>query len=415
MFEGQPRPIEQGTCVEKGPLANKLVIDISSAAAGPLTAQRLYDLGARVIKIEPPSGDISRFLPPFYEDAGGIGIYFASFNHGKFSLGLNLKTSEGPAVLHRFLCDADVLVMNNPSAESIKSQGLDENALIKINPRLIVVAISCYGHNSPMAGVKGFDLNIQAIGGSMFLDGPEDSEEPFRTPWPWVDVNTSKEATIGVLAALIRREQLTKPRPQILDISLINSTCDLFNLIGEAANLKKEVPREGHNYRNIYPYTTVRAEDRWLTIAVGSNNLWQAFCKALGLDQLITDPRFNTNQKRIFNKKELAEIIEPLFLKDTARHWETKFHKVNVPASVVQSPSEFISSQIAQARQVLTTLTSPTGQTIQVASDPLILSGLPMQPPGYPHEIGQDTDEILKSFGYSSQEISDLRQKGVVA
>ena len=246
-----------------------------------MTAQRLYNLGATVIKVEPPCGDLSRFLPPFYEEAGGIGIYFASFNYGKTSLALNLQASEGLSILHRLLTNADILVMNNPSAESIKKQGLDEDSLIKINPKLIVAAISCFGHNSPIAGTKGFDLSVQAMIGSMFLTGPENSDEPFRSPGPWVDISTAKEATIAVLAALMSREQFAEPHPQILDISLVSSACDsIFNLLGEAANLREELPREGHDYRNIFPYTTVQAQDRWLTIAVGSNNLWRPYCQA---------------------------------------------------------------------------------------------------------------------------------------
>ncbi len=398
------------------PLYGVRVIDFSQAIAGPMAAQRLANLGADVIKIEPFGGDLARFLPPFYMGAGGMGIYFASANYNKRSIVIDPKKPEGQEIIHKLVGSADVLIINNPDAKSIKEQGLDEELLAKLNPNIIVAAISCYGHTGPDAGLKGFDLNMQAFGGTMFLTGSEKSDEPFRSPVPWIDVSTAKEATIAILAGLYRRNRLVQPIPKVLDISLLNSSSDsAFNVIGEATTLNRQINKEGHRYKNIHPYTTYPAKEGWITIAIGTNKIWKNFCLAINMPDLIDDPQFKTNDSRVSNRIQLDEILKPLFQIQTADQWENLLKSKDIPGTRVRTLNEFLETEQAQARQVVTALVEETGKPpIYVASDPLIMSGIPLSFPGYPPGIGEHTDRILYEIGYLPQEIVELRNLHVV-
>src|SRR6188472_1877708 len=299
-----------------GPLAGLRVIELSTVLAGPYAAMLLADLGADVIKVEPPEGDATRgWGPPWVGDAAAgtrTAAYFLAVNRNKRSLRLDLRTDDGRAVLRRALEDADVLIENfRPGG--LARLGFDDETLRAIDPDLIHLAISGYGTVGPAAGRPGYDFVIQAVGGLMSITGEADDEGggPTKVGVAISDVVTGLYAAIGILAALIGRGESGGQR---VDVSLLGST--LAVLVNQAQNafVTGRAPgRLGNAHPNIVPYETFATADGEVAVAVGSERQWPRFCHALGLDHLVADPRFADNDARVRNCTELRPLLAARF------------------------------------------------------------------------------------------------------
>ena len=275
---------------QESPLAGLKVVDQTQALAGPYCAMILGDLGADVIKIERPGvGDQSRqWAPPYIGDQG---CYYLAVNRNKRGIALNIRADEGREIMHKLAADADVFLTNLATSASLQRYGIDYETLSALNPRLIYASISGYGRTGPRAGQPGYDLVSQAESGTIALTGEVDGA-PMRFPTPIADMTCGLFTVIGILSALHTRH--SSGTGQFLDMSLQEGQMTwLENLAGEYFATGQDPPRRGNRHPQVVPYEAVQASDGdWLILGVGSDNVWGAFCRHVGREELATDPRF---------------------------------------------------------------------------------------------------------------------------
>src|SRR6187397_2488187 len=298
-----------------GPLSDLLVLDLTRALAGPHAAMMLGDMGARVIKIEPPTGDDTRsWGPPFVgpEDARES-TYFLSANRNKESLVLDLKSEADQDVLARLVERADVL-MENYRVGVLDRLGFPVARLHELNPRLVVLSITGFGHDGPEATRAGYDQIAQGEGGLMSITG---TEQPTKVGVPIADLIAGMNGTIGVLAAL--HERTRTGRGRIVRTSLLAGMVGVHAFQGTRWTVAGEVPGlAGDHHPSIAPYGMFGTGSAPIQIACGSEGLWRALCAALGWDP--TEPGFATNPERVANRDALIEKLESRFASDDAEH-----------------------------------------------------------------------------------------------
>ena len=389
------------------------VVEMTEALAGPYCAMYLGDLGADVIKIERVgSGDQSRrWAPPYVGDQSA---YFLSTNRNKRSLTLNIQTEEGLRILHQLLDTADVFITNLPRMSSLKKRGLDPETLLQRNPRLIHVTITGFGHTGPYAGRPGYDILAQAMSGSMSLTGPADTDDPYRFPTPLADMSAGVYAFASVLAALYHRERTGKG--QAIDVSLLESQIGwMTNLAGYYFATGQAPKRRGNDHPTITPYRPFKAGDgRYFILGVGSDLIWQRFCKAVGLEHIVDDPRFRTNPDRLKHRTELYDILEAHFRTKPAAEWIALLEAANVPCSPIYTLDEALEDPHVRARGMIVEQEHPTAGTVRSLAYPAHLSETPAQYRLAPPTLGQHTVEILAELGYDKEAIEQLREKGVI-
>ena len=385
------------------PLDNLLVLEMSEALAGPYCAMMLGDLGADVIKIERPKvGDQSRqWGPPFLE---GESAYFLSVNRNKRSLALDIKNSADLRVMHRLVKQTDVFITNNPRMESLRRAQIDPDTLRAMNPKLIYVAISGYGHTGPKANRGGYDIIAQGEAGLMALTGnPEDG--PMRFPTPMADITAGLYALVGTLSALRVRDQSGKG--QFIDVALVDSQVTWLANIGGSYFAAGQRPKKiGNLHPTITPYQPLRCKDKHIIIAVGTEPLWQRFCKVLGIeDTLMRDPRFVANVERNKHRIELISILEGILLTRDAEEWIEQFVANEIPAGPINFPDETLSDPHLKARGMIVELAHPLAGLVKSIGNPVHMSDTPPTYRRYPPRLGEHNTEILEWLGYRRAEI----------
>jgi crotonobetainyl-CoA:carnitine CoA-transferase CaiB-like acyl-CoA transferase len=402
-----------------GPLAGLRVVDCSTVLAGPYCTMLLADLGADVVKVEPPEGDATRgWGPPWVgseADGTRTAAYYLAVNRNKRSIRLDLKQEDGAAVLRRLLTGADVLVENFRSG-GLARLGFGDDVLSAINPGLVHLAITGYGSTGPDADRPGYDFVIQAVSGLMSITGAsdEDGGGPTKVGVAIADVIAGLQGAVAVLAALTARDR-GLAAGQRVDVSLLAST--LAVLVNQAQNAFAggEAPgRLGNAHPNIVPYETFPTADGEIAIAAGSERQWPRLCRALGLPALADDPRFATNGDRVANRRELIATLRERLGERTSAEWLAALDAADVPAGPINDVAEAFASPWATDRVMTISLDHPRlGPTRQVAP-PFELSLTPASVRTPPPLLGEQTDEILDELGYGSAEIDDLRRGGVV-
>jgi crotonobetainyl-CoA:carnitine CoA-transferase CaiB-like acyl-CoA transferase len=393
------------------------VVDCSTVLAGPYCSMVLGDLGADVIKVEPPDGDATRgWGPPWVGDeADGTrtAAYFLSVNRNKRSIRLDLRRSEGADILRRLLADADVLV-ENFRAGGLAGLGFDDDALRDINPRLVHLAITGYGAASPR---PGYDFVIQAESGLMSITGgaDEDGGEPTKVGVAISDVVTGLQAAVAILAALIGRDRShdSGAPGQRIDLTLLGSTLSL--LVNQAQNAfvgGASPGRLGNAHPNIVPYQAFETADGAIAVAVGSERQWPRFCRAIGLPALADEPRFASNGDRVSNRDELIATLAVRLAERTSEEWLTALDAAEIPAGPINDVAAAFESPWAAGRTV--ELEHPRlGRTRQVRP-PFDLAATPATVRTPPPLLGEQTDEILSEIGVDRDEAERLRRDGVV-
>ncbi|MEO5885574.1 MAG: CoA transferase [Candidatus Limnocylindrales bacterium] len=422
---GSPRPAGPPA----GPLANLRVVDLSTILAGPYATMILADLGADVIKVEPPDGDATRgWGPPWVgDDAAGTrtAAYFLAINRNKRSLRLDLKSADGVAVLRRLLGGADVLV-DNFRTGGLARLGFDDTTLRAISPGLVHLAISGYGTTGPAAERPGYDFVIQAVGGLMSItgDADEDGGHPTKVGVAISDVVTGLYAVIGILAGLLERDgqrgrergtDVTPAAGQRVDVSLLAST--LAVLVNQAQNAwVTGLPpgRRGNAHPNIVPYETFPTADGELAVAVGSERQWPRLCQALGLPELAVDPRFATNGDRVGHRVALRSILAERFATHTSARWHVILEAAEVPCGPIEDIVAAFESPEAQALEMAVDVEHPALGILRQAGIPLRFARTPGAIRTAPPLLGEHTDEVLAGLGYTVGEVADLRARDVV-
>ena len=325
---------EQDTAVQ-GPLAGTLVLDMTRALAGPHAAMMLGDLGARVIKIETPTGDDSRgWGPPFLgEGEERESTYFMSANRNKESITLNLKTEDDKDVLRRLVKRADVL-MENFRVGVLDRLGFSVEELHRFNPGLVILSITGFGHDGPEASRAGYDQIAQGEAGLMSITG---IEEPTKVGVPIADLLAGMNGAYGTVAALYERERTGRGR--VVRTSLIASVVGVHAFQGTRWTVAGEVPGlSGAHHPSIAPYGLFHTQTAPIQLSCGSESLWASFAAALDLDA--ADPRFATNGDRVAHRDELIAIIEEKFATAPAEHWLELLSEAGLPSGKVRTIDE---------------------------------------------------------------------------
>ena len=402
------------------------MIDVSTVLAGPYCTMLLGDLGAEVVKVEPPEGDVTRgWGPPWVGDVGRTAAdsrtaaYYLAVNRNKRGMRLDLKTADGAEVLRRLIAGGDVLV-ENFRVGGFARLGFDDEALRELNPRLVHLAISGYGTSGPAADRPGYDFVIQAASGLMSITGAADADggEPTKVGVAISDVVSGMFGAVGVLAALVGRERdggAIAGRGQRVDVSLLGST--LAILVNQAQNafVSGIAPgRLGNAHPNIVPYETFATADGAIAIAAGSERQWPRLCGALQLAELAADPRFATNGDRVQRRARLRPILASRIAERTTAAWLAALQAAEIPAGPINDISAAFASPEAVALGMTVDQEHPAWGVIRQAGIPFELSATPAEIRTPPPTLGQDTDAILTELGYDVPRIAALRAGGIV-
>lgn len=392
-----------------GPLEGIRVLELSRHLAGPFAAMTLGDLGADVIKIEPPGrGDDTRGYPPFWN---GVSCYYLSTNRNKRSMTLNLQSDEGAAILKKLVVDADILI-HNFRAGTMSRFGLGYEELREINPRLIYCEISAVGSDGPDRDRAGVDLLMQAYAGLMSITG-EEGRPPVRVGTSAVDLTCGANAVQGILAALYFREKTGKG--QRIESSLLEGQVSWMTYHAVSYFATGEVPeRLGSSHASVAPYGAFPVSDGFLLVAVASDALWRRFCAAIDRPELVEDPRFDTNAHRCTNRDELTGILNAILGQDTAVAWAEKMDSHGVPCSPVNSLDTVLNLPQVIYRDMVVNVPRDDIPDLKLPGVAIKLSDTPGTVRTPPPALGQDTDEVLISLGYDSQEIQMLHESGVL-
>ena len=349
-----------------GPLSDLVVLDLTRALAGPHAAMMLGDMGARVIKVESPGGDDTRsWGPPFVgEPDARESTYFMSANRNKESIVLDLKSDDDKDVLARLVARADVL-MENFRTGVLDRLGFPVARLHEINPRLVILSITGFGHDGPEASRAGYDQIAQGEGGLMSITG---TELPTKVGVPIADLTAGMYGAYGVLAALHERERTGTGR--VVRTSLLAGMIGVHAFQGTRWTVAGEVPGlAGDHHPSIAPYGMFATSSAPIQIACGSEGLWRAFCAAFDLDP--ADPRFATNSDRVGNRDELIEVIEGLFTDRTAEDCLAALSEAGVPSGKVRTLDDVYNWDQTRSQGLLVSVDHETLGTLELPGSPI--------------------------------------------
>jgi glutaryl-CoA transferase len=388
------------------------VIDMTEALAGPYCTMYLGDLGADVIKVERRGqGDQTRqWGPPFI---CGESAYFMSTNRNKRSLALDVSTPEGEAIIRRLVDGADVFVNNLPRMSSLEKLGLDPQACLGRNPRLIHVSITGFGHTGPRAGQPGYDILAQGMSGLMSLTGEPDGQ-PMRYPVPISDMTVGLYALIGILAALYERERIGLG--QAIDAGILESQMGwLTNLAGSYFASGKLPPRLGNTHPTITPYQPFATLDGYIIIAGGTDRIWCRLCGVLGIpEEVRDDPRFATNPARNANRAEVVAILTNQLKTQPSECWLARLREADVPCAPIYLLDQALADPQVLARQFVVVLDHPVAGMVRSLGFPPHLREGAVSYRLPPPTLGQHTDEIMADLGHNTGEVKRLRETGVI-
>jgi crotonobetainyl-CoA:carnitine CoA-transferase CaiB-like acyl-CoA transferase len=387
-----------------GPLSGITVLDLCSYLAGPYGCTLLADLGANVIKIESPQGDMLRQFPSSLD---GESRFFLGTNRGKRAVALDLKQKDGLAVLHRMVERADVLVENfRPSVPA--RLGIDYPRLKKINPRLVYAGLTGYGDKGPLSDKGGFDQVLQCLSGMAVFQGGG-ADKPQLVLGSVLDYFTSALLAYGVAAALFHRER--SGQGQYLSLSLLRSALTIqAGRFVWAEGEGREVARDSGTggLTGIHP-----TKDGALYISVHSNHFWAALCELIGRPELAQDPRCVSMRSRARHAAELVPELRAALAERNAREWEEIFGE-RVPCAAVRPIEDMFDHPQVLAEGLVTTLDHPVVGRYRTMTKPIALSDTPGPSPTAAPTFGQHSDEVLGDYGYSAGEIAALRERGVI-
>jgi len=405
-----------------GPLSHIRVLDLSRVLAGPWCGQNLADLGAEVIKIErPKTGDDSRaFGPPWLKDAGGKdtkeSAYFACANRGKKSVTIDLSKPEGQNIVRELARNADVLVENYKVGD-LARYGLGYDDLKKLNPRIVYASVTGFGQTGPYRERPGYDFMIQGMGGVMSITGERDDLPgggAQRVGIPIADIMTGMYATIAICAALAHREK--SGTGQHLDLALLDTQVGILSNQGMNYLATGVAPgRIGNAHPNIVPYQPFKTKDGDVILACGNDNLFNKFCEVAGCLELVKDPRFATNSKRVENREAITALLAEIFAKRTTKDWCDALEAAGVANGPINNLKQVFEEPQVVARGMRIELDHAVAGKVPLIASPMKFSGTQLEFKIPPPVLGQHTDEVLgKLLKLDATAIAKLRADGIV-
>jgi CoA:oxalate CoA-transferase len=395
----------------QGPLTGVRVLDFTQFLSGPYGVQMLGDLGAEIIKVESPSGDLSRTVPPHY--VRGDSAYFHTINRNKKSIVVDLKNDRAPELIRSLMDRCDIVVENfRPGV--LSRLGIDREAEMARRPELIWASISGFGQTGPLRDLTAYDMIVQALSGTMSLTG-EPGGQPVRTGLPIGDLAAGLHAVIGILAALNRRTR--EGLGDYVDISMLDCLVSMVDYQATYYLESGQVPGpQGSGHDSIPTYRMFQAGDgRSIVTTANTERMWQSMARVLGHPELLDDPRFTKNPDRLRNKEALWAIIEPAFLTRPAAEWVELFNQSSIPVGTVNDLAGALNQPQVAARKMVIEMTDVDGTSVRTVGNPIKLDSLPEDQNTFPPALGQDGPGILQSLlGLDDARIAALLEDGVV-
>jgi CoA:oxalate CoA-transferase len=394
-----------------GPLTGIRVLDFTRYQQGPYATSLLADMGAEVIKVEPRvDGEWGRQTE---RDESGFSAYFESYNRGKQSITLDIRTPQGKAVVERLVPRVDVLVENFRPGYMDRI-GLGYEALRARNPRLVYAAASAFGPKGPLAQRPGYDHIAQAVSGLMIEQAGGPGHEPVPALPGAADQISATMFAFGIASALVARDRTGTG--QKVEVSLLGS---MVAFQGRQITRFLRTGKQGRaRFRRSPLYSHYAAADGWVAIAAQDPKKWPPLCRALGHPELVDDPRFAGPWDRHHNAEALEETLEGIFATRPVSEWLDRLIAADVPCAPVNDyraliAGDDLTTQL-EANEYLTTVEHPNLGTLRTAGIPLHMSATPPGPAGHSPELGQQTEQVLLELGYTWEEIERLRRDEVI-
>lgn len=393
------------------PLAGVKVMDLTQIMAGPYCTMMLADMGADVLKVEKPNGgdDTRRMGPPFIE---GESAAFLGINRNKRSIVIDLRSGDGREIARRMARASDVLVQNfRPGA--LERMGLGYEQVREINPAIVYCTISGFGATGPYARRGGFDLVAQGMSGLMSVTG-HPGGPPTKVGVPVTDLNAGSFAAIGILTAYINR--LRTGRGQHVDTSLLEGgvAYTFWESAIYFATGQSPAPKGSAHQLNA-PYQAFRTTDGHINIGAANQATWERLCAAIGRDELLTDARFAEPRLRMDNLDALVATLQDTFARRTSDEWLAALDDAGVPAGPIYDIEAVYADPQVQAREMRVETDHPVAGRVSGIGIPVKLSDTPGTVRGPAPTLGQHTNEALRELGYTTAEVTALRDDGVVA
>lgn len=385
------------------PLEGVRILDLSRLLPGPYCSMLLSDLGAEVIKFEQPGvGDYVREMIP---------EIFMSVNRNKKSVTLSLKSEKGKGIFYRMLEKSDV-VLEGFSPGVTERLGVDYETVSKINSMIVYCSISGFGQDGPYRDIPGHDINYLGMGGALSIPG-QVGRSPARPGLPIVDLSSSMFAAISILAALMARDKIGKG--QYIDVSMTDGIVSWMSVRAGGYLTNGRVP-EVTEMGHLAPANDIfeTKDGKKITVGALEEHFWENLCKVLELQELLDDPRYDTHKKRIENGKEISEKLRAAFLRKNRSEWIEEMNKARVPCGPVNTMEEVFSDPHIIHRGLVKEIDTPHLGKIKQVPFPIRFSETPAEMKSPPPEMGEHTEEVLRSFGYSREEIEGLRREKVI-
>jgi crotonobetainyl-CoA:carnitine CoA-transferase CaiB-like acyl-CoA transferase len=386
------------------------VLDLSQIMAGPLSSMILGDLGAEVIKVEPPEGDAARVMGDTF--LHGQSDYLLSLNRNKRSMVIDLKMESGREIFYRLARQADVL-LENFRPGTVEKLGVDYPTVSRLNPRIIYCSVSGFGQEGPYRDRPAMDPIIQAMGGLMGITG-DPRTGPAKVGSPISDFIAPLLATIGILGGLYLRQKTGEG--QKVEISMLNGI--IFSLIPRQAYFfvkNKSLPLTGNRHYQIAPCNAYPTKDgQYVMVIVHTQKHWANFCEALGRMDLPGDARFLTNADRLKNVTELDGLLTDLFQQRTQREWVDYLAPRGVMIGPVYRMDQLFQDPQVVHNQMVAEIDHPVAGKIKTIRTPISFSTSPLKIKRPPPLLGQHTEEILLELGYTRKEIERCKRTGSV-
>jgi crotonobetainyl-CoA:carnitine CoA-transferase CaiB-like acyl-CoA transferase len=386
------------------PLSGIRVLDFSRALAGPFCTMMLADMGADVVKVEPPGrGDESRaWGPPFIN---GESAYFMSINRGKKSIVLDLTRSDSREVVRRLIQRSDVIVENFRPGTA-KKLGIDYESAKLINQKVVYCSISGFGQTGPYRELPGYDIIAFAMSGMMSITG-EEGRPPVKVGVPVADIGAGMYAAFAIVSTLFKRSR--SDSGDFIDVSLLEGQISwLTYQAGAYFATLQNPPRLGSAHMTIAPYQAFKAADSYFIVAAGNDELWRRLCDVIGAPGLKDEPEFSTNPDRVRNRAKLEERLNQIFGKKRAAEWVRLISEAGVPSCMINQLSDVFSDPHVKERSVVTEVKHPRAGVVKMISPPYRFASQPPHKPVPPPMLGQHTEEILRELEFSDKEVASI-------
>lgn len=393
------------------PLEGVRILELGQIIAGTYGSQVLSDLGAEVIKVETPDGDLGR--NPSVAPFRGLSGLFLTLNRNKQSIVINLKSEDGRGVFYDLVKACDVVVDNFRPGVLERLQ-IDYATLSRINPRIIQCSITGFGSEGIYKNHPALDINIQAISGHMAITG-EPNRPPVRVGIPLADMSGGIYSCKGILAALFDRERSGKGRR--IELSMFDCMLSLLGYMGTMWLTNGELPRppgSAHDYT--VPWQAFAVADGYIVVATRQENFWRRLCDVLERPSLADDPRFASNADRVRNRAALLPELERVFLTRTVDDWLARLRAAEVPAAPVNNLDRAFAEPPVAERDMIVEYDHPDVGTVRLPGNPIKMSDMGKTPSTPAPQLGQHTDAVLdRLLGISGARLASLRKSGAVA